>query len=140
MNTHISSGAIVYKIENNVIKILLLHRKDKNSWHLPKGTKNPDEMIEQTAIREVKEETGLNITLGDYIGKLNSTYVRNNNEINKQTHYFLVKSFDGNLNIHDNEHDEVCFIEYPTAISYLESFSLYEKEAEILKKAKSHFV
>ncbi len=140
MNTHVSSGAIVYKRENGIIKILLLHRDATDSWHLPKGTQNLGESIEQTAIREVNEETGLNIELGEYIGKLNSVYTRNDININKETHYFLAYPLDGDLKTHDHEHDTVRFLEYSIALSHLEHFSLFEEEGKILKMAEPRFV
>ena len=123
-----------YKIENGVIKILLLFRNLTNSWHLPKGTQNKDETLEQTAIREVMEETGVEIKLIKYIGKLDSTYERDEVLIPKQTNYFLAVPISENIYNHDSEHDIVSFIDLETAIKNLENFSLYEKEGEILKK------
>lgn len=139
MNKHISSGAIVYKNESKRIEILLLHRKATDSWHLPKGTQNLGETLEQTSIREVKEETGLDIELIKYIGKLDSTYLRDGVNINKETNYFLARSIGGNIEIHDSEHDEVIFVDYSTALSRLEHFSLFEEEGKILKMAEFHF-
>lgn len=140
MNTHISSGAIVYIIESNNVSVLLLRRKSTNSWHLPKGTQNSGETLEQTAVREVKEETGLDINLGSYIGKLDSTYLRDGKQIKKHTHYFLANSIGGKLECSDKEHDEVLFIDYQTALSRLQNFSLYEEEGKILKMAEHSFV
>lgn len=140
MDTHISSGAIVYKVENGIIKVLLLFRNSTNSWHLPKGTQNTGETLEQTAIREIKEETGVEVELIKYIGKLDSTFIRDNFSIKKQTNYFLAIPISENFNVHDNEHDLISFIDLDKAISNLDNFSLYEKEGEILRIAKSHLI
>ncbi len=121
-------------------KILLLHRNGTDSWHLPKGTQNLGETLEQTALREVKEETGLDIELLSYVGKLDSVYERNGNQIKKETNYFLAHATGGNMEIHDSEHDEIVFVEYQEALSRLEHFSLYEEEGKILKMAESNFV
>lgn len=140
MNIHISSGAVVYKIDNGVIKILLLFRKTTNSWHLPKGTQNEGETLEKTAIREVMEETGVEIKLIKYIGNLDSTYERDGVLIPKQTNYFLAVPISENIYKHDSEHDIVSFIDLENAIINLENFSLYEKEGEILKKLKPYLL
>jgi 8-oxo-dGTP pyrophosphatase MutT (NUDIX family) len=136
MSVHISSGAIVYKKDNGVVKVLLLFRNRTNSWHLPKGTQNPGETLEQTALREIKEETGVDVKLIEHIGKLDSTYDRDNVLIKKETHYFLAIPINENLNEHDGEHDLISYLDFDKALSNLESFSLFEKEGEILRKAK----
>ena len=59
-----SAGGVVARENNdNRIEIVLVGRLGDNLWALPKGTPNYDETIEQTAIREVQEETGLDIKL-----------------------------------------------------------------------------
>lgn len=140
MNKHISSGAVIYKIEDKVVKILLLHRKSTNSWHLSKGTQNPGETLEQTALREIKEETGLDVELGDYVGKLDSIFYRDDVKINKETHYFIATPLSGDIKAHDHEHDEIYFLNYKTALSHLENFSIHEEEGKILKMAENLFV
>lgn len=140
MGIHISSGAVIYTIEHGVVKVVLLHRKSTNSWHLPKGTQNPGETLEQTAIREIHEETGLNVVLGNYIGKLDSVFEKGGISVQKETHYFLAQSSGGSFLEHDIEHDQVCFLEYSTALDHLENFSLYEQEGKILKMAEQCFV
>lgn len=59
-----SAGAIIYRIENGVPHYLLLHYPSKNRkgghWEFPKGHVEPGETEEQTVVREISEETGLN--------------------------------------------------------------------------------
>ena len=60
-------GVVIYRG-----KILLLYKNYKNKyegWVLPKGTVEPGEEYKDTAIREVKEETGANATIIQYVGK-----------------------------------------------------------------------
>jgi 8-oxo-dGTP diphosphatase len=58
-------------IENTDGSIILVKRANEpfiNQWALPGGIMEPDETIEQTAVREVKEETGLDVNLTHLIG------------------------------------------------------------------------
>lgn len=125
---------------NHNVEVLLMYRKSTNSWHLPKGTQIVGETLEQTALREVKEETGFDIQLEKYIGKVDSLFDRNGISIQKETHYFLAHTVGGNSDNHDHEHDEITFVDYNTALSHLENFSLHEKEGKILKMAETFFV
>ena len=53
-------------------KILLLYKNFRNryeGWVLPKGTVETGESFEQTALREVKEETGVEAHINEYVGK-----------------------------------------------------------------------
>lgn len=75
-------------------KILLLYKNFKNryeGWVLPKGTVEPMEEYPDTALREVKEESGANASIVKYIGK--SDYVFNVPEdvVNKEVHWYLMR-------------------------------------------------
>jgi 8-oxo-dGTP pyrophosphatase MutT (NUDIX family) len=132
---HISSGAVVHITEEGTVKVLLLYRNATDSWHLPKGTRQDEESLEKTALREIEEETGLEVQLEKYLGKLDSTISKDGTSISKETHYFLAHPIGGNPAVHDAEHDIVEFVPYPDALRHLERFSLYEKEGIMLKMA-----
>lgn len=63
----ISCGAVVYRVEpDQTISLLLIKQfKHKDSWGIPKGRLNKDESLVECAIREVKEETGVAVKLGE---------------------------------------------------------------------------
>lgn len=137
MKKHVSSGAVIYIEENGIKKFLVMYRQKTDSWHLPKGTREPDETLEQTALREIKEETGLDVKLGKYLGKLDSAFERNGETIEKETNYFLATPLSAIApKAHDKEHDEIKFFDYESVLDKLEKFSIFEKESEILKLAK----
>lgn len=139
IKTHISSGAVVAKREDGAYKVLLMYRVATKSWHLPKGTQHEKESLEETALREVKEETGLKVELNDYLGKIHSVIYREGREIPKETHYFLATPVGGDMKDHDAEHDEIEFVPFDEALRRLQNFSLHEEEGKILKKAEHRF-
>lgn len=128
MADHISSGAVIYRQDASKLQILIMHRYATNTWHLPKGTKEPGESIEQTAVREIKEETGLNVHLGEYVISLPSSFEREGQTINKLTHYFLAQEIGGSTDVHDMEHDIVGYRQVNEAIRLLKAGTIYEQE------------
>ena len=83
----IAAGGIV---ENEEGKILFQFRRGK--WDLPKGKLDKGETIEECAVREVEEETGLiNIQLGELIGITKHLYTEHETEIEKETYWFAMK-------------------------------------------------
>ena len=87
-----AAGGIVKNDEN---KILFIHRLGK--WDLPKGKLEPNESLENAAVREVEEETGIeNLKLQNFIGSTYHTYREreNNAQILKTTFWYLMKSTD----------------------------------------------
>lgn len=83
----IAAGGIA---ENEEGKILLQFRRGK--WDLPKGKLDEGETIEECALREVEEETGLkNLELGGLVGITNHNYTERGENINKQTYWFAMK-------------------------------------------------
>ncbi|MCF1422488.1 MULTISPECIES: NUDIX hydrolase [Mangrovimonas] len=91
------------KVYNESGEVLFIYRNDK--WDLPKGKAEKKESIEETAIREVEEETGV---LGlEIIRPLQITYhifKRNGRNRIKVTHWFEMKtSYTGHLNPQENE-------------------------------------
>jgi 8-oxo-dGTP diphosphatase len=62
----LAAGGVVWRqIENGETEVLLVHRPKYDDWTLPKGKLDGDETAEEAALREVEEETGLQVTLGD---------------------------------------------------------------------------
>lgn len=58
------AGALVWRIKDEDLQVLLIHRPRYNDWSWPKGKRDPGEALPCTAVREVKEETGKDIILG----------------------------------------------------------------------------
>ena len=74
-------------------KILALYKSYKNryeGWVLPKGTVEPGETHEQTALREVKEEADVRASIVKYVGKSQYNFTVPEDMVNKEVHWYLM--------------------------------------------------
>ena len=74
-------------------KVLLLYKNYKNKyegWVLPKGTVEQGEEYKETALREVKEETGVTAQIIKYVNKSNYTFNTATDVVNKDVHWYLM--------------------------------------------------
>ncbi|MFC4076746.1 NUDIX hydrolase [Salinithrix halophila] len=93
----ISAGGVVYRRENSQVKILLI--EDRYSrWTLPKGKKEPGETDQETALREIEEETGIRGRIQKRLETIRYRYFHpNHGDISKEVHYFLVEAGAGSV-------------------------------------------
>jgi 8-oxo-dGTP diphosphatase len=87
-------------------KILLIKRRTvpfKGYWALPGGRVDPGETVEQTIVREVKEETGLDVTVVNKIGDYHEQGVQDDVEYDYYPACFLVKTTDGEIKKQESE-------------------------------------
>ncbi len=105
-----SAGGVVMRDGQHGPELVLgLHRTDRRraTWTLPKGTPAGKETAEETALREVAEETGLEVRILGTIGDIRYRFVREGQRIDKTVHYYLMEATGGDLSDHDHEFDEV---------------------------------
>ena len=127
-----SCGCII--IENN--KVVLIQQK-KGNWGFPKGRIEKNETEVETAIREVKEETNLDVKIEDPDKKYIDTYFAKKNEF-KEVIYFLAKRIGGEIKPQENEIKNVEWVDLSEAINKITMNStklLYQKvlsEEEII--------
>jgi ADP-ribose pyrophosphatase YjhB (NUDIX family) len=87
----ITAGGGIVESEHGFLLI-----KRKGMWDLPKGKKDKGEKIEQTAIREIEEECGINgPTINQFICKTIHSYSYKNKPVLKKTHWFHM-NYSGN--------------------------------------------
>ncbi|GAT18349.1 NUDIX family hydrolase [Secundilactobacillus silagincola] len=63
MTTEVASGAVVYRVQNGQPEYLLLKSATSDFWGFPKGHVEGKEKLDETAIREIREETQLHVEL-----------------------------------------------------------------------------
>jgi len=101
------------------------------TWSLPKGTPNAGETLEETALREVTEETGLLVRILAPVGPIEYVFVQRGVRIHKTVHYFLMEAIGGDLAGHDREFDEVRWIPFADAATML----TFETERALVARA-----
>ena len=122
--TQVGFGGLVWKETDRGLQILLVHRPRYDDWSLPKGLPLPGESSEQTALREVHEETGLRCRLGRPIG--DKTYLLPDGST-KTCHYWAMVAVSGEF--HPNrEVDAVQWVELARAAEVL----TYESDLDLL--------
>ncbi len=85
------------------------------TWTLPKGTPIPGETVEQTALREVREETGLSVRIVSPLSSIEYEFVQRGSRIHKTVHYFIMEGTGGAFEDHDHEFEEVRWITFDEA-------------------------
>lgn len=96
-------------------------RRGRMMWSLPKGHIETGETAEQTAIREVAEETGIHGTVVAPLGKIDYWFVSEGRRIHKTVHHYLLRSVGGELSDADYEVSEVAWVplhELPRRLTY----------------------
>ena len=114
------------------VEVALVGRSHAGIWTLPKGTPQPGETIEQVAVREVQEETGLKVRLIAYIGSISYSFVRDKIRYQKQVRHFLMEAIGGDTALHDQEYDLVEWFPISEACRRL----TYQNEVNILYQAE----
>ncbi|MBA3586473.1 MAG: NUDIX hydrolase [Chloroflexi bacterium] len=100
-------------------EIIVVHRRAPVLWALPKGTPDSGETIEETALRETREETGLEVEIEVSLSSIRYFFVRGTTRFHKTVHFFLMRPVGGALELHDHEFDEVRWAAGPEALALL---------------------
>lgn len=133
-STATSAGGIVVRYEDGQAWFVVGSRRrerDSRTWTLPKGTPDAGETTEETALREVTEETGLEVRITGPLDSIEYDFVQSGRKIHKTVHYFLMEPTGGALDRHDHEFDEVRWIRFDEAPSTL----TFETERALVAKA-----
>ncbi len=126
-----SCGAVIfYKTKQNT-KILLVKNSNGRYWSFPKGHIEEGENEQQTAIREIKEETGLDVTLFDNFREI-SEYCPFG-KIRKRVVFFLARAFTDNVKIQEEEIDSYVWVDLQQA----RKMCSYDNDLRIIEKAET---
>jgi len=130
----VSAGGVIFRVVNDEFEVALISRR--RVWCLPKGLIEKGETVEEAALREVREETGLEGEIVEKIGEINYNFFRGK-RYSKTVHFFLLKCVGGSVRNHDFEADKVEW--FPASrvlriLTYVNERKIFEKAEEILKR------
>jgi 8-oxo-dGTP pyrophosphatase MutT (NUDIX family) len=132
----VSAGGVVFRLREGggvEVALILTH---EHRWQLPKGWIDEGESPEQTAVREVREETGvdadvlgaLGVIAYQYVSKYDTEPVR----VHKRVHVFLLRYTDGSIDDHDDEVIEALWV----GIAEAERMLAFKDERQMMANAR----
>ncbi len=128
-----SAGGVVLNLLKKNADIILINRRNSNIWCLPKGKIEEGEKKEQTALREVREETGVFAKIIKRIDKINYRFYKDRNvKCFKTVYFYMMKYKSGDINANSFEVDNVNWFNIDKALLKMN----YKSEKEIVKKVK----
>ena len=128
-----SSGGVIFRKTKGGIRVALISRQGGEVWCLPKGLIEKGESAQETALREVREETGLVGEIIRRLGEVEYWYVSDEEKTKffKKVSFFLLRHKEGDIRDHDFEVDEVAWVPIEAAVEKL----TYPSERKLVRKA-----
>ena len=110
-----AGGVVLADLRPDAPVALVAHRSVRGTlqWTLPKGAQEPGESVGQTALREVREETGLEAELVGALDTIDYWFVwaPEQTRYHKFVHYFLMRAVGGDFADHDHEMEDAAWFE-----------------------------
>lgn len=132
----VSAGGVAFRWRDSQLEIAIVMMKPKLRWQLPKGIVDPGESPEVTAVREVREEAGIESERILLIETIEYWYrsVRNGQPVryHKYVHFYLLEYRSGDVSDHDHEVEEARWVSFDEAREMLE----FKSEREVVEKAR----
>lgn len=131
-----STGGVVYRHDGEQVEVALILVGPRERWQLPKGTPAAGETPEQTALREVREETGLSTELQEQLDQIEYWFYANRAgrrvRFHKFVTFFLLRYLSGDVQDHDHEVLEARWFPIDQAVDLL----AFESERAVLRLAR----
>jgi len=134
----ISAGGLVYRhLPSNGLQFVLIRPRGAQTWALPKGHVEKGESVEGAAMREVREETGLEVGHVEPLGDVSYVFSWRDQpggqlvRVFKRVHFFAMEFAGGDPAGHDAEIDEVAWVPAHEALQR----ATYKDERRLIEKA-----
>jgi len=122
----IAAGGVVLRERDGALEAAIAGRDSDGTWVFPKGTPSEGESTEETALREVAEETGLEVRILGPLGTTEYWFASRGVRFHKRVHFFLMEATGGDVSRHDREYDVVRWVPVEEARALL-SFDNYRE-------------
>ncbi len=127
----VSAGGVVVRRLADRIQVALVGNSQRDTWYLPKGGLDKGETIEQAAVREVMEETGLDVRVVGPVKAIFYWFNARGARVHKTVHYFLMEATGGDFSRRDTENDRAAWFDLEDALSAMS----YSNEVEVVREA-----
>src|SRR5512134_1140310 len=131
----ISAGGVAFRWRDSEPEIAIVSVRPKLRWQLPKGIVDEGESPQVTAVREVREEAGVETVLIKLIETIEYWYrsVKYEKPVryHKFVHFYLLEYRSGDVSQHDHEIEEARWVSLDEAIKMLE----FKNERDVVAKA-----
>ncbi len=131
-----SAGGVACRDGEAGREMVVIKTTEEGRWQLPKGIVDPGETAEQAALREVREEAGINCELVEPIDTIEYWFVASYDGPKKRYHkkvsFFLMKYISGDVADHDHEVTEARWVPFDDAIRML----AFKNEKDVVEKAR----
>ncbi len=134
--SEVSAGGLVIS-ESNPSLIALISHKNRGGgldWVIPKGHVELGENYLQTAVREIREETGIESKILEKIGEISYSFKIGPKRIKKTVHHYLLQQIGGSLNAYSDPTGEVVDVQW-FDMGTLEDVLAHENERKIAQRA-----
>ncbi len=130
-----SAGGVIFKESGEGVHVALISVREGQFWCLPKGLIDRGETTEMTAVREVREESGLTGRILEKLGDITYWYyIRGENtKCRKTVHFYLMEYESGDTSQHDFEVDAAEWFLLDEALKKIS----FKGDRNILEKAKA---
>ena len=137
MVSEFSAGGVVFNAARDVVVIVPTRRAADGSrvLALPKGHPDGAESPAEAALREVREETGVEAEVIESLGQVRYWYQRGGRRVAKAVEFFLLRYLSGDVGDHDHEVEDACWIPADEAAERL----TYDGEREMVRRALSRW-
>lgn len=132
----VSAGGVAYRKRGARVYVALISVGNEPRWQLPKGLVGKNEPVEAAAMREVREETGLETEMVAALDTVEYWYFSTSRgqrvRFHKFVHFFLLRYKSGKTSDHDHEVNEARFIE----ITRAEEMLAFASEKKVVARAR----
>lgn len=130
----VSAGGVVVREGAEGPEVLICKAAGYHKWVLPKGLVDPGETHQQTALREVREEVGVEAEIVGELGQPETyVYMARGTRVFKTVHYYLMRYVSGRPEDHDYEIEEARWVRFDEGIEMMG----FEGGREMLRRARA---